>query len=226
MPSRNAIEVPQKALPDLRRIAELSESLFNSFLAAIGETDPTLTRGQFAKKIAEKVPLMEPSDIGAILGTAFILYSIRMKSGMALSAQALADGVANSTLIANANEFTLETKKILSDRIVKLVSDNRSLGVTSKAFDVMTENERTFCAARILSDIRPIFAENPETADAAVIIHNLQIAFHQNGKHQEFYVALDTDDIEILKKVIVRAERKTAALQAILKKSHVPYLEV
>jgi hypothetical protein len=56
----------------------------------------------------------------------------------------------------------------------------------------------------------------------------LQIGFHEGGtkEHKEFYVALDTDDIQALKEVINRAERKTIALQTIIKSSKLPYLEV
>ena len=92
----------------------------------------------------------------------------------------------------------------------------------------MTENDRIFCGARILSDIRPVFTDSLESASAAVIIHNLQIGFHDSGTgvHKEFYVALDNQDIQKLKEIILRAEKKTQALKAILNKSSVPYLEV
>jgi hypothetical protein len=84
-----------------------------------------------------------------------------------------------------------------------------------------------FCSARILSDLRPVFQEPPTAASASVIIHNLQIGFHDSGTgdHKEFYVALDAGDLDILKKIIVRAEQKTASLKAILAKANVPYLE-
>ncbi len=59
-----------------------------------------------------------------------------------------------------------------------------------------------------------------------MIIHMLQIGFHTGGEHREYYFALDADDIRKLKGVIERAEKKTTALQAILKKAEVNYLEV
>jgi len=226
MPTVPTFEIPKEALPDLKRIAELNEALFNSLLDAFATTDPALTAGQFALKIAHKVPQVGQSDIQAILGITFILYSIRTKSGMSLSPQVLAEGVTNSQLLSKSSVLSPDKKKILSDRIAKLLGFGKSIGVTAKAFDVMTEHERVFCGARILSDIRPIFAESTEAANAAVLIHNLQISFHQDGKHHEFYVALDTNDIQVLKNAIERAEQKTVALQSILKQSNVQNLEV
>jgi hypothetical protein len=54
----------------------------------------------------------------------------------------------------------------------------------------------------------------------------LQIGFGHSGRYQEIYFALDTSDIQELKKVIERAEQKTIALKSIIEKATVPYLEV
>ena len=153
-----------------------------------------------------------------------------MKEKTGSSAHELAQNVAGSYsgIRSKDNHFSPTQAKLLSDRIKSLLSFDKTMAVTAKAFDVMTEHARTFCRARILSDIRPVFTNLDEFASAAVIIHNLQIGFHEGGtgEHKEFYVALDTNDIQNLKEVIERAEKKTVALEAILNTSKVPYLEV
>ena len=117
-------------------------------------------------------------------------------------------------------------RDVLQNRLTTLLGFDDSLGVTAKAVDVMTEKSRVFCGARILSDIRPVFATGSDSATSAVIIHNLQIGYHSSGDHQEFYVALDTEDIKTLKGLIVRAEKKTLALKGMLSKAGMNYLEV
>ena len=217
--------IPDEALPDLVTISELDEKLFESLIDVIGSTEPTLTAGDFASRIEEKVRLPEKGHLKAVLGTAFVLYSLKEKVG--LPAVDVAEAIVRSAAVANSKEFAHEEKrKELADRLQALLGLDKSLGVTSKAFDVMTEHQRTFVSARILSDIRPVFAEQPESASAAVIIHNLQIVFQQAGRGEQFYVAMDTDDIAKLKQVIERAEKKTAALRAMLDASKVPYLAV
>jgi hypothetical protein len=217
--------MPKEALPDLKTVTELDEKLFDSLLAAISATGPTLTGSKFDKNLREKVPTIKPGEIRGVLGVAFNLYSIRKKHDLSLSPQEFADAIADSDLISKAKGFSPEKRKILSDRLTKLLGFDTTVGVTAKAVDVMTEHERIFCSARILSDIRPVFAKTPEIAEAAVIIHNLQISFHKCGEHKEAYFALDTSDLAKLKQVIERAEKKTTALQAILKQSRLPYLE-
>jgi hypothetical protein len=221
------LNIPREALPDLKAIAELDEHLFKTLISAIRETDPTLTQAQMSNQIREKVKL-STADISGVLGTAFVLFNLKEKArgGNALRDQDLVDGIINSETVATSTEFSEVKKANLRDRLGQLVLLEKPLGITSKAFDVMTEHDRIYCGARILSDIRPVFSTNVDAAAGAVIVHTLQIGFHQMGKHQEFYVALDTNDIQTLKSVIERAEKKTVALEAILKKSDVPYLKV
>jgi len=225
MASPIQIQLPPEALPDLDKIASLAPDAFESLLTAIKQTGPTLRGWEFSNNIAKKVPLIDRGDVGSLMSATVSLYVIRGRSDVSLSAQEIADGIMSSSLIAESQVFTPEKKQILSDRIIKLLDCDKSIGVTSKAFDVMTEHENVFCDARILSDIRPVFANQPETADAAVIIHNLEIGFHCNGERQEIYVALDTRDIKHLKMIIERAEKKDKALQSIIRQSNIPYLE-
>src|SRR6266496_699761 len=213
------IEIPNEALDDLKKIIELDDRIFESLLSAIGQTEPTLTSRQFTKKVVEKVQGLAEIDLQSILRAVFIFYSIGQRPERSIAPQELAEGVTNSSAVSKSADFPPEKKKKLSDRLTRLLQINGALSVTSKAIDVMTEHDRVFCGARILSDIRPVFSETLENAAAAVIIHNLEIGYHQDGTHHDFYVALDTEDIQKLKQVIDRAEKKTIALKSILKKS-------
>lgn len=91
--------------------------------------------------------------------------------------------------------------------------------VVAKAHDLATDDERTFCQARILTDLRPVFGPRVEDGPRGMVaVHILKLAYHQGGdKHQQFYVALDSDDLQDLKKVIERAEAKAATLNSVIK---------
>jgi hypothetical protein len=160
--------------------------------------------------------------VSAIFRTAFALYPTKEQTG--LPAKDLAERVGESVAESKPEIFPADKKNKLKERLTLLLELDGSLGVTTKALDVMMEHERTYCKARILSDIRPVFVG--DTASSAVIIHNLQLGFHYGGKHQEIYIALDTDDLQQLKSVIVRAEKKTSVLQQMLEKSGTEYLPV
>lgn len=219
-----SVNIPEQALPDLKRIAEFDDALFDSLLKAIGDTAPTLTKAQFSRALAAKVATADDEDIQAVLRTAFALYAIKERVG--ITSQELSEAVTSSEA-ASSPELQLapDAKDRLRHRLALLLGFDGTLGVSAKALDVMTDHERIFCKARILSDIRPVFTDQLESA-SAMIIHTLQIGFHQDGEHHDYYFALDTDDIQKLKGIIDRAERKTVALQSILKKAEVRYLEV
>lgn len=40
--------------------------------------------------------------------------------------------------------------------------------------------------------------------------------------HKEIYLALDLEDVAVLKKIAVRAEQKAASLKAIIKTANIP----
>ena len=68
--------------------------------------------------------------------------------------------------------------------------------IVAKAYDLATE-ERTFCSARILTDLRPVFGARVEDGpQAMVVLHTLKLVYHEGSKrHEEFFVALDGDDL-------------------------------
>ena len=162
-----ALNIPVEALPDLEKIAGLDDKLWDAVISAIRELPPTLTQIQFTKSISAKVQFQKKDDLQAILGTAFVLYILKRKA--AISAKDLAQSITDSEVVLKAKDFSPVAREKLHNRLAALLDLDKSLGVTSKAVDVMTEHERTFCNARILSDIRPVFAEAPDSASAAVI---------------------------------------------------------
>ncbi len=89
-------------------------------------------------------------------------------------------------------------------------------GIISKAYDLRTDDERVFCHARILTDLRPIFGQVIEDGPRGmVVVHLLKLGFHRgNERHQEFYVSLDGDDLKTLRGVIDRAEAKAKTLKS------------
>jgi hypothetical protein len=90
--------------------------------------------------------------------------------------------------------------------------------IVAKAYDLATE-ERTFCSARILTDLRPVFGSHVEDGpQAMVVLHTLKLIFHEGSqRHQEFFVALDAGDLRALRKVIDRAEAKAGSLRPTVK---------
>lgn len=93
--------------------------------------------------------------------------------------------------------------------------------ILSKAWDLRTDDEHTFCGVRILTDLRPVFGFHVEEGPKAmVVVHHLRLGYDIAGnsnKHEDFFVSLDAEDLEQLKNAIKRAESKAKSLKLTVK---------
>ena len=138
-------------------------------------------------------------------------------------------GVLRETL-AEANfpglTFTDDEWKTRKSFVGKFLECEDSVGITAKALNVMVDHGRIFRDVRILTDFRPVFRSNPsQPPAAAVIIHTLKIEYKADHLDKEFFVALDSRDIDRLERLIKRAKLKEKALKVFLRPSKILILE-
>lgn len=109
---------------------------------------------------------------------------------------------------------------IVASKLLSLLNAE-VFAVVTKAADLETEDERLFCQARILTDLRPVFgSEVSDGPQAVIVLHTLKVEFHEQGdlkNHREFYLRLDADDLKALREVVERAEKKARTLSSVLK---------
>lgn len=99
-----------------------------------------------------------------------------------------------------------------------------SMVTSAKASDLLTEYDRIFGDARIVTDIRPIFMEDPhEMANGAIIVSTLKVQYQDSRGVSNFYVALDTRDLVALKKVVDRALSKIDTVKEELDRAELEY---
>jgi hypothetical protein len=80
---------------------------------------------------------------------------------------------------------------------------------------LLRDNEHNFKFSKVLTDIRSVFdsSEDKPLSDGAVIIHNLKITYEDvDGRNKDFFLALDTDDIQQIQKTLEKATKKTTHL--------------
>jgi hypothetical protein len=147
------------------------------------------------------------------------LYRVKSKQDVT-SIEDFAGEVCDAMESLEPDELRLraDERERVKNVLVTLLSADM-FAITSKAYDLMTDDERTFCHARILTDLRPVFGHVVEEGPKAmVVVHLLQVGYHQgNEKHQQFYVSLDADDLEDIRRVIDRAQAKAKTLKSVVK---------
>jgi hypothetical protein len=222
MKNMAVINIPKRQYPVLKRLSELKEPEFSALLNGLNQIEASLVPDEFASHLAETVKIISPEDAKGFVSLLCGLYPAKENNNK--TAAQIASDIKETLVDEKPLVFSPEIAANLKDRLEKLLSIDKAIAITAKAHDVVTEHQKVFCGARIFSDIRPVFSASADSVSAAVVVHSLNISYHEGGDHKDFFVALDNSEIEELKMVIERAEKKSRALHSIIKKTGVKYL--
>lgn len=112
--------------------------------------------------------------------------------------------------------ITPEQRTVLESRLNRLLSV-RYLRILAKALELGTVAANATGEVRIVTDIRPIFLDEPDAPDAiaqSVLLHTLRL----ESAHDEavVYATMDTQTLRELKQAIERALRKEDAIRRVL----------
>jgi hypothetical protein len=219
------INIPEPHQIALVKISSLDDDSMSELSTAIERTKVTLTPLELADKLAENVTHIPKDDLEQILWAVIAMHWARDRENVPLSE--FAEEVCRSLDETKVDALKLkpERRDIFKQRITRLLAPSSSLAITARAVDVLTEHERIFTSARIITDIRSVFSDPSEKPSAAFIVHMLNIHYRQGREKKEFFVALDSDDIAKLKEVLDRAEKKAKSLATLLDASGIHTLD-
>jgi hypothetical protein len=219
------VRIPESGRIAFRNLVGLGSDQFEQLVSAIRETRPAAAPDFFWKHVAERLPNIKREVVESIVDELFSLSSASETSGLPVDQfnKIILEAAVED---AKTSAVPVEQQTALQSRLTQLLDLKSSLGLTSKALDVLTDAERVYYSAKILTDVRPIFDEVGTRIEAAVIVHNLRIHFGKDSEHRDFVVALDTSDVAKLREVLDRADAKAKSLQAMLDAAKVSYLEV
>lgn len=223
------LNIPERFRAGLSKIRELDETSVQQIRVALEQPVPGFSSDEDAKlpnrpsdipvtALASMSSVTDRADLRPIAEAVAGLYAA--KASRDIGVEEFADQVCDAMESLDSEESRLPRaerdqfrKKLLT------LLDADVFAVVSKAFDLATDDERTFCHARILTDLRPVFGTRIEEGPKGmVVVHLLKIDYHQgNPAHHQFYVALDVDDLQALRKVIDRAEAKARNLRSAVK---------
>jgi len=214
--------VPKRHVEPLALLLAATDDQFKAFEQALVESGPARQINGLVRDAAAKANWPPPSQGPAVTGLLMSLAS--MLESLPLSVQEFTHTIVQSAQASEDNQLraTREQWSALQDRLSRLLSPECPLALSAKGSLVISEHQRLFCEARVLTDIRPIFDRKPATA-ALSIVHVLKLGFHEGTEDlKEFYVALSSSDLQELKAVIQRAEEKQASLETLVRGTGLP----
>lgn len=218
------IRIPEEYRSGLVKISEFTEESFRKLLVAIEEEPPALHYTEFSGKIARKTSTVGLSNVRDIIETLISLHGVQ--TNWSLEIPELVELVTQALEREEELGLTSEERDKLAKRLILLLELD-SLDATSKALDVMLEQEHTLHDVRTLTDVRPVFGHDAETPPTAImVVHTLKISYHNEGEEvKELYVALSAGEIETLRADLERANQKTESLRQMLEPTGVPYID-
>jgi hypothetical protein len=218
-------KIPESAFKAIQHLVNFSEPDFEIFLDALTNAEPSLDKDLFWTHVAEHAKKIDKKVVESILHEIFEMHEAWEPTVDGLDK--FVDLMAMAAAEVKSENFKLnqDDQKKFKGRLKKIFEGRKGLETTVKAMDVLLEQEHTFYHARIVTDIRPIFNKSGDSVDATVIVHNLRIHYGKGSDHKDFYVALDTSDIHILRQVLDRAVSKANCLQGLVKQAGISYLD-
>lgn len=223
------LTVPEPHRVPLRKLVTLPREQKDGLAAALGEARPAANVVELAMEIRDDVDL-DFRDLIGILGLLVSLYQLRATADRPLAelVNAIVDA-AFSSIAADAELGTGARPELISF-LNEVLQQHQTLGVTSKAMDVLLQDANPFSDSRIVTSVRPIFTEDggddPPQPSAALIIHNLKVTTLDGlGSEKQHFIALDTHDLRALKGTIDRALAKETSLRQLMDRTGLPFID-
>lgn len=224
------IRIPEEYERGFIEIRALDEAQVAAFLSALEDEPPTLKREDLQSRVASKVDgVIASEELDRIIETLSSLYGLRDNMGIQTVSE-FADIVCEAMDLSDVEELWFEDEEeraSFKERLISLLNVD-SLDVAARAVDLLNEHEHTIHGkGRVLSDIRPIFGSDPEAPPkGAVVTHELKLSYHEDRRVKEFFITLDSAQVDELIDVLERAKIKGESLKRMLGESGVPHIEV
>ena len=217
------LTIPERFRVGLSKIRELDDQTVQQIRAALEQPVPGFSEEEVRlPNRPSDIPVTalasiptERSDLRQIAEAVAGLYSA--KAARDLAVEEFVDQVCDAMEVLDSKELRLSGagRDEFRRKLLILLSAD-VFAVVTKAFDLATDDERTFCHARILTDLRPVFGTRVEDGPKGmVVVHLMKIDYHQGGPaHHQIQLSLDADDLQTLRKLIDRAELKARTLRS------------
>jgi hypothetical protein len=203
-----SIRVPLPHRESIRRLARIADSEFGQLIAALSAPEENIARARMCAAISASLNLKDGGAAAIFLDALLGAHSVLQRRDATPSE--VSEAIASDSLL----KLEEAERNLLAARLESILGIEL-LAALSRAATLLAD-EPTFCRARTLSDVRPVFLSrsNPPVAVGAVIRHTLQIRYHPDGPETEpFFIGVDTSGLKSLRDAIDRALAKDSVLR-------------
>jgi hypothetical protein len=208
MADASRLRIPERHSGTIGSLLSLSEEDFERLLAALGTEPPVLEADEVTERVSTELP--ELADADALVELLFVLHLIRQSRDLSV------EEFGPVLREAGGMPDDESARERLAERILQALAVP-TLKLTAKAVDLVVSNERTLRSARIVTELRPVFEDDPAVEPrAGVLVHRLELSYMgPDGEWGAFHVAMDDEDVTHLLRTAARAQAKAETMTAL-----------
>lgn len=226
------MQVPIQYKTGIQKILTVNDDSIGAIIEALYDFPPTL---QIVGKIVERASETGRISRGDAYNIASCIVSLYTDlfiendeppsiNWIASSIKQAIDEDDELSKFATNKEFG-KFQQRLNSLLIALENIDSLIHTSFRASELLVEYERLFSEAKIVTDVRYLFdSETESKIQAAITVHNLKISYRDTQGVKEFYVAMDTMDLDELHAQIIVAIENRKALQLALSDAKIPHL--
>lgn len=209
------LKLHRQQIADLQVVRELGPEILNAIVKRLGQLDPAPLKPDQLLETVVDVLADRKAAADSVVRQALSLHGLIRQGGF--SVEDVLEGIRFG--IDTDSDWTAEQKKAwqaVEPEFLRLVA-SRVVRLVTTAIDLSYEYANLLRRARILTDIRPLYAEDAAEIEGAVVSNTLRLRYDSvDGDHQ-LSIAMDESDIRELAKQCERALRKAQTARDLMK---------
>jgi hypothetical protein len=196
-------------------LRDLEGEQFGDLLSGLADATDAITPADLRKAAAKSGLDEEARDaiMEAVLGVAILALANDWPTQETAKAIAHSRGWSSPK---GREDAPPEGQERLAERLAACI-EAPCVQRAAKAADLLLADERTFQAARIVTEFRPVFPlEGTASVTQGLLRHTLIVEYHDSTSSNTLHLALTEDDVAELKRVLDRADEKAVSLSKAL----------
>jgi hypothetical protein len=206
------LHIPKQYREGIAALVRLDDLQSQSFLAHIADVKPGISASEFAQQSA--ITNLDNQTVAKMFDALESLY--RVRSAENLSPEAFAERVLDG-MVSSGDEqlsFGADSRDSVRRRLVRLLN-TEAFAIASKVARLSYDFERTFCSSKVLTDLRPVFSDDPTAPPVGyMVINTLKLDYHENGDTGTMFIGMSEEDLRILRDTVNRAIEKSETLRS------------
>jgi hypothetical protein len=203
-------QIPEAFLPGFTELSKLSSDDAEKIGTLLNQIPVGATIQDFREAFTEADL---PENIQVTAETVFSMGALLAGETGGDIAE-LTAGLSKAFQERNQGKITDEETQQLKRNLLIILKNGDNLKKTYKAYQLFSENARIYRNSRVMTDIRLLFNDEPDSNPrSGLIVHQVKIEFVENEEPKSFFVSLDREDLINLSENLQRALKKEESIK-------------